>query len=236
METLLTPAVLLVAAFTQGFLGFGFGIIAMGALSMLYDPWIAAGIVNLMGLLLTTWMAVSLRRSILWRVVGRILPFAVCGIAVGLFALERLSAPYLLRVLGLTIVCFALWNLSPWKPGGVPGRRWDAPVGLASGLLTGMFNTGGPPLIAYLYRRPEPPEMLIGTVQALFVFSSLTRLPGAFGLGMITPDVWQAALVSAVFVVSGAWSGRRLGRRFSPARFRHVTWATFGALGVWLAL
>jgi uncharacterized membrane protein YfcA len=234
VEIAATALVLCLAAFTQGFLGFGFGIIAMGALSVLHDPWHAAGVVNITGLLQTAWLAMLLRRSIQWGVVRRILPAAALGVAVGLLALGRLPEAILLRVLGATIVGFSLWNLSRWRPAAEASPRWDAPVGFASGVLTGMFNTGGPPIIAHLYRRPEPPEVLIATVQACFLFSALTRLPGAYAMNMLTPAVWHHAVVSAAFVIAGVWGGRLVGQRLSPERFRGAGWTALGLLGAWI--
>ena len=236
MEIALTLLILSCAAFVQGFLGFGFGIIAMGGLGLLVDPWYAAGVVNLTGILQTGWLAFLLRDRIDWRTVGRILPASVIGIALGLFVLHGLPTDSLLRLLGVTILLLGLWNLTRRPPQRVPSTRWELPVGLASGILTGLFNTGGPPIVAYLYRRPDPPETLIATVQALFLFTALTRLPGAFALGMLTPPVYSAALAGGLFVMAGVWFGRVVGRRLSPDRFRTASWLALSAFGSWLIL
>ncbi|MFQ5513589.1 MAG: sulfite exporter TauE/SafE family protein [Myxococcota bacterium] len=234
MEDLLAPLVLFVAALAQGFLGFGFGIIAMSGLSLLLDPWQAAGIVNLTGLLQTGGLALWLRRKIAWDPLRRILPGAGVGIGVGLALLGQLPGPHLLRLLGVVIVGFALWHLGTRRPRGMPSPRWDLPVGFASGVLTGMFNTGGPPIVAHVYRRPDPPETLIATVQAIFVCSALIRLLVASSLGMLSGAAWRQALAWAVFVLVGVWGGRRLGRRLSAARFRRTSWIALAGIGLWL--
>jgi uncharacterized membrane protein YfcA len=234
VEISVIAAVLCLAAFAQGFLGFGFGIIAMGVLSLIGDPLHAAGVVNIAGLLQTTWLVIVLRRGVLWKVALRIVPGAAAGIVVGLLTLSQLSTPMLLRILGLTILAFSMWNLSRWRPSSDPSPAWDTPVGFVSGGFTGLFNTGGPPIIAHIYRRPDPPETLIGTVQVIFLFSALTRLPGAFSLGMLTPAVWHDAVLSLVFVLGGVWGGRRLGQRLDPERFRRVSWIALALFGVWI--
>ncbi len=235
VEGLLTPLILFVAALVQGFLGFGFGIIAMGGLSLGPGLLYAAGLVNLMGLIQTGTMAAWMRRGVRWPLVRRMVIGSALGVALGLFLLGTLDLRVLQFLLGLLIAAIAAWNLSPWKRAGAPSKHWDLPAGFASGLLNGLFNTGGPPLVAHIYRHPEPPDVLKGTVQMLLLCTVVIRLPGAWLQGLFPAPVLAQAAFGVVPVLLGTLTGIALARRIDPTRFRRASWTALGMLGLWIA-
>lgn len=234
-EFFLLAALLALAAGVQGFLGFGFGMLAMTSLTWSHDLLHAAGVVNLCGLVLTATLAWSLRDHVLWRQVGRIVPAALAGVVVGVTLLSQVDPTWLVRTLGASIIAISLYNLiAPALGEARDSVAVDAGVGLLAGLLSGAFNTGGPPLIAHLYRRHEPPESLRATVQALFLGVGLARLPVAATAGLMTPPVWRDALLAAPAVGIATLVGAALARRVPPERFRRQAWALLGAMGLML--
>jgi uncharacterized membrane protein YfcA len=224
-------AVLLVAALVQGFLGFGFGIIAMSALTLSSDLVHASGIVNLTGILLAVAMLWREGRQVLWPLVLRIALPMMLGLFVGLFALQELDRATLVRLLGVTTVGIAIWNLASPTLRRRESLPLDIGVGMAAGLLSGAFNTGGPPLVLHLYRRPEAPIRLVVTLQAIFLTSGLMRGAMASAQGLIDSAIGFESLVAAPFVAAGALLGARAARRTDPLRFRRAAWLVLGALG-----
>ncbi len=225
-------AILFGAACFQGFLGFGFGILAMSALTLGMDLLHAQGVVNLGGLFVTVGVAWTLRRHLLWQRVWRMLPTIVIGVVLGVTALRTLDTLWMERALGATIVGIAIWNLA--RPSLVARETpfWDAATGLASGVLSGAFNTGGPPLIAHLYRLDATPIAVKATVQVLFVILAGIRAPIAASQGLMGVEILRDTAISAPFIVLGLWLGVRLGHRIDPALFRRASWVALGALGV----
>jgi len=230
---LVYAALMFAAAGTQGFLGFGYGIIVMAWLTLTNDLVHATAVVNLSSLLLVAAVVGRDYRHILWLQLRRIVPAMFVGIAVGLVALGSIERALMVRTLGVVIIAIAAWNL--WGP---PLRRHreslprDMAFGLASGVLSGAFNTGGPPLVIHLYRRPEPPVQLVVTLQAIFVCSGVVRALMATSQGLIGRAAVYDTLWAAPWVVLGALAGRRLGARTDPLRFRRIAWLALGALGV----
>ena len=224
--------ILFVAAVAQGFLGFGYGIVAMGGLGLLLDVQHGSAVVNVTSLVTTTGLALVLRRHVDWRVVLRMMPGVALGILGGVLALGMLDARPLLLMLGVSIVAIAAWNLSTWRPSGHAPPWTDGPVSLVSGLFTGLFNMGAPPLIAHLYRRDDAPDVLRGTIQMLLLTSVSFRLLTAYGNGMLTDAVWRDSATGVIAAVAGAAAGLLLGRRVSAERFRRVSWIALGLLGV----
>lgn len=232
----LLVAILAVAAVVQGFLGFGFGIVAMSGLTLSHDLLHAAGVVNLAGILVSSTVLWRLRAHVLWRPALRMLPAIVVGVGIGVTALRTLDQDVMVRVLGATIVTFSAWNL--WTPRlrHRESARADVALGLLGGCLAGAFNTGGPPLVAHLYRRPDPPEAVKATIQVLFLSMSVLRAPIASAQGLMSGAIVRDALLAAVFVVAGILLGIRLARRLHPDHFRRVSWTVLGALGLALVL
>jgi uncharacterized membrane protein YfcA len=227
--------VLFLAALAQGFLGFGYGILAVGGLSLLQDLEWSASVVNVTGLVTTTGLVLALARHADWRLVLRLAPGIGIGIVAGVYLLGSLDTRPLKLMLGVSITAIAAWNLSTWRPTGHPPAWYDGPVSLVSGVFTGLFNMGAPPLIAHVYRRDETPDALRATVQLTLLISVVVRLGTAFGNGMLTTDVWRASAIGVIASVFGAALGLFLGRRISAARFQRATWCALALFGVGIA-
>jgi hypothetical protein len=205
-------------------------------MSLFADVRHAAGVVNITGLATVAGMALALRRHVDWKTVARTAPGIIVGVWIGLVALDSWDTQRLELGLGVTIVAISLWNLSAWRPlGRAPGWQ-DAPVGVLSGTLTGLFNTGAPPLIAHLYRRDDSPDQLRGTLQALFLVAGLIRLPAAMQQGMITERIWWDSGIGLIAVLAGSGIGLLLGRHLTADKFQRVSWVALGVLGLGIAI
>jgi uncharacterized membrane protein YfcA len=233
-DALLSLAFLLAGSLVQGFFGFGFGIVAMAGLTLSQDLIHASGLVNITGVVVGSWITFELRHQIRRRLVLRMLAPVLLGVFLGVLALGRIERDLMVSILGASIVVVAAWNLvqprlrtreSPWL---------DAAMALLGGLLSGAFNTGGPPLIIHLYRRPEHPEVIKATLQGVLLTMGLSRLPMAAAQGLLSGPIWTEAALMVPFVLGGVASGIALARRVSPDRFRRACWVALGLLGIGL--
>jgi len=208
----------------------------MAVLALSLGVQTASGVVNITGMIQVGWVAWALRQHIRWAYLVRLVPGLLCGLGLGLFTLKNADPTWLVRALGATITGIALWNLGRHRGHGTGSPLWDFAVGFSSGAIGGAFNTGGPPIVAYLYRRPDPPEVLKATVQMTFLTFTVVRLTVATSIGLITPEIVRTALWLAPTIIAGAALGLTLGRCVSPDRFRTVSWSALGVMGVVLAL
>jgi hypothetical protein len=231
-----TVLLVLLASFVAGLFGFGFGIVATAGLSLTMELVHAANVVNLVSPFVTASLFWQLRGHVSWRPVRRIAPWLLAGVALGVLALTSLDARILARALGAVVVAVSLWNLSA-RPLRVP-ETWlsDALAGGLSGLFGGAFNSGGPPLIAYVYSRPGTPAQLKATLQALFLCSTFARMAFASAQGVMERSaLWEAALATP-FALAGQWAGHALSERLPSERFRRLAWLGLLSLGVVLAV
>ncbi|MAE93691.1 MAG: hypothetical protein CL910_03440 [Deltaproteobacteria bacterium] len=231
MPDLATMAILALAGALQGFLGFGFGIVAMTGLTLSHDLLHAAGVVNIVGLTATFGQLLGLHEHVRWKLAARIVPTLLVGVVLGVTALRTFDRQLMVQILGLSTVVLAAWNL--WRPRLSSAERpaVDRLVGLVSGLLGGAFNIGGPPMIAHLYRRPDTPDTLRATLQVLFLCIGSSRAVTATAQGLFDRSMVGDALVSIPLMAVGLYAGFLVSRRVAAERFRIISWAMLGLLG-----
>ena len=227
----LNAAIVLFASFLAGLFGFGFGIVATALLSLALPLAHAANLVNLASPFVTASLFWQLREHVDQRSVLRIAPWLALGVVGGVLALAAIDSRLLVRVLGAFVVAVALWNLIA-KPLRVPESvLGDAIAGGLSGLFGGAFNSGGPPLIAYVYSRPGTPDQLKATLQALFLVSTFARMAFASAHGVMHAGILAEAALATPFAVAGQYFGHALSTRLSGERFRRLSWMGLLALG-----
>jgi uncharacterized membrane protein YfcA len=218
--------------------GFGAGLIAVGTLAVLM-PEIQDVIVLLLliNLPLELWVVLKARRSITWRGVAAICAGIAVGVPLGTRILQHSEPTAILFMLGAVLVAAGLMFLSLPRGGRVRWPSWVAPpVGLISGILAGLFGTGGPPLILYYQCRGIAKTVFRGNLMAIFLLVTFVRVPTYALSGLITaPRLWSALAVMPA-VGLGAWLGNRIHLNVSEASFRRlVSLALVGIGAVLLA-
>lgn len=224
-------ALIALAALVQGATGFGFGMVAMATIPLLIGVKAAAPLVVVFGWLLNTvllarlWDAVSGQR--LWpTVLG-----AMVGTPIGVTVLASADPRQLLLALGVLLVFFAWWL---GRSGAVRERRpaWGVAAGVVGGLMGGAFNTGGPPVVAYVSSKPWPPRVVRATLQGHFLLVGVVQLSLFASAGLLTAEsLWLNLLLLPALVV-GALLGDALSGRLSPERFRLLIRVGLAVLGV----
>ncbi len=219
-------------------LGFGAGLVAVGALALLL-PDLRDGVVLLLlvNLPAELFVVVSSRRDIAWRGVAVLMVGVGVGIPIGAWLLGWGDPRFLLVLLGGVLVIVGFVFLM--SPAGRDRRcpRWIVgPVGLASGLLTGLFGTGGPPLVLYYQFAGVDKAAFRGNLMAVFLLMTLVRVPSYAAMGLITLErLWSSLLVLPA-VIAGAWLGNRLHLRVEETAFRRLVAGALVVLGALLLL
>lgn len=214
-------------------LGFGAGLVAVGALALLF-PDVRDGVVLLLLVNLPTEVFVvwSSWREVNWRGVAVLMVGIAIGIPVGAWFLGRSNPGVLLTALGVVLLVVGTGFLSAPRERTVRWPGWVAgPVGLSSGLLTGLFGTGGPPLVLYYQLSGTDKAAFRGNLMAIFLLMTLVRVPSYAGMGLITAERLWSSLVVLPAVLAGAWLGNRLHLRIEEATFRRLVAGALVVLG-----
>jgi uncharacterized membrane protein YfcA len=219
------------AAFVQTVSGFGFGLIAMALLPTLIELRVAVPLVAVVAIALQASILLRLRRELRPHAVLRLIVGAVAGIPIGLLLLGRVDSAILLRVLGLVTLSYALYALLNFRLPAIADPRWAYPFGFAGGLLGGMFNTGGPPVIIYGSCRRWPPNEFRANLQAFFIVSSCITVAGHALAGNLVPDVLRGLVAALPAIGLGGLAGSLIARHVPPDIFRRVVLLLLALLG-----
>ena len=236
MELLLVLAVIAFATFTHAVTGFGLALVAMPLLVDLIGIRQAAPLVALIGICIQIVMVARYRQRVTWREIRALIIGSVIGIPLGVLLLAVANEALITLLLGVVVTAYALYALL------VPVHRipeMNGPlvaygVGLAGGVLTGAYNSGGPPLVIYGSARRWDPLTFKGNVQAVLVFHSVAAIASHGVAGNLTPPVFEWFLAAIPVLLASTVAGFVLDRFINPRRFHQLVLLLLIALGLWL--
>ncbi len=211
-----------VAAAAQSLTGFGFALVLVPLLSLVWDPRSVVVVSTILNGLLSISITFQLRRHIVPSRVGLLLAGAVVGLPLGLVVLATLD-PALLRVLiGILVVMFGLLiyfgAVSPLKARGWPLIA----TGLLSGILQSSTSMGGPPAVIYLMSQRYNKLAVRSTLLGFFGPLCLLAVVGFALAGMIRRDTLLVSVAMVPATLLGIYVGNAAFRRVSSEMFRAV--------------
>ena len=236
---LASAVVVLLAAVVKGAIGFGFPTLGTPLLALFVDVKTAVVVLILPNIVMDAIQAsrrgdlVTTLRRFAWLVL-----FGAVGTVVGTRLLAVLSARTATLLLGATVVAFVLLNVTRWSPRVPPGTaRWfDAPVGFAAGVIGGVTNVPGTPLVIYFYALGLAKHDFVRAVAVTFVLYKVVQLGAVTWYGLLTwPLLGLSALLTLV-AVGGFRLGLTIQDRLDQATFNRVILVVLGVLGAALVV
>jgi uncharacterized membrane protein YfcA len=238
LEWLLACVVMVVAQLVYVVFGFGSGLIAVGCLALfipgIQDAVVLLLLVNLPAEATVAWQA---RKEVRWKpILGLGIGIAL-GIPVGTLLLRGGDPTLVLTILGWFLIAVGVLFLRLPPGGRVQPPAWAGPpTGVVSGVLTGLFGTGGPPLIVWYHLSAGSKAAFRGSLMTIFMLKTVVRVPSYVIGGLVTaPRLWSAlAVLPAVLV--GAWVGHRLQVKIPEPVFRRLVAGLLAVLGAVLLI
>jgi uncharacterized protein len=237
-ETIALLALIIVLAYTVfGLTGFGSSITAMPLLVQLIPLKMAVPLMLIFDLCSALLMGLKNHRVIDRKELLRIIPFMLAGMTVGVVALVKVPERWLLLVLGAFILAYSAWSLllkhepKPLRAG------WSVPLGMAGGMFTALFGTGGPIYTIYLTRRLDDKAVLRATISALIFVTGISRLVFFSSAGLFNQNslFWLAAILLPCSLL-GLFLGNRLHSRLPAHYVVRAIWVILIAGGASLLL
>jgi len=234
LQYLLTCSILIVAQLVYVLFGFGSGLIAVGALALVFpDIRDVVVLLLLVNLPAEMWVAWKVRSEVRWRPIALLGTGIILGIPAGAIILRKSEPDFILTVLGVFLIVVGFVFLRLPAAGKFSPRSWAAPpTGLISGLLTGLFGTGGPPLIIWYHLCAPNKAAFRGNLMTIFLLMTFIRVPSYAAAGLINPKRLFSMVVVLPAVLLGAWIGNRLHLEVSEAWFRKLVSALLVVLGL----
>jgi hypothetical protein len=235
----LTGVVVLVAAVVKGAIGFGFPTLATPLLALVIDVKSAVALLIVPNIVMDALQARrqgSIRPTL--RRFAALLAFGALGTYVGTRLLVVLSVRTATAALGTVVIAVALINASRWALRVPPAAtRWLDPVaGTVAGVMGGLTNVPGTPLVLYFVALGLPKREFVRAVAVTFLVYKLFQLGTVVWFGLLTTWLFVVSLGLTLVALAGFRMGLAIQDRLDQATFGRVTIGVLGALGVWLVV
>jgi uncharacterized membrane protein YfcA len=227
---ILIAAVIFAASYVQSVTGFAFGIIAMIFLPyfLLYTE------ANLLSSILSTitslFVVLAMYKKINWK--NLIFPL------IGSFIMNYLSVAFmkssknetLILLLGIALFLLSIYffffsdkvKIKPsWYSGLIAGS--------ISGIMSGLFSIGGPPVVIYYMQSEEDTDSYLATISIFFVLSGIVSSGMKIASGFMTPTVLLGLLIGGIGMLIGAFLGKLTRKKAEP---KIIKKAVYGVMAV----
>lgn len=236
MNFALVAGIVFAGVLTQSMIGFGVALVTMPLLITILDPTSAGMLVSLFALPLELIIIRRYRHALTIRPFWRIIAGALIGIPLGVVLLTRLDQAVILHALGVLLIGYALYSLLKLRLPVLHAPEWGFGFGFVSGILSGAYNTGGPPLVIYGTCKNWQPEQFKANLQAMMLVTSAASIISRIAAGHLNALVLANLAVALPMVIAGSAAGFWLSRTINAALFRRAVLIMLLLIGVRLLL
>lgn len=217
----------------QSMTGFGAGVIMMlffeRYLNMLAAPALSSSICT--GLTIALFL--KFRKYVCLKKI--VIPTAVyvfaCTIVISL--VKNMNLNYLQLLFGLFLIAMSIYSGFFAKRISVSANTISASIcALLSGICGGLFGVGGPPLALYFLSATSSKEEYIGTIQAVFMLTSISSLVTRICNNIYTPQLIIYTIIGIIFVNIGKILGLQLLFRFDEKKVCTSVYICIGVSGL----
>ena len=220
------------AAIVRGFSGFGFSLLAITALSLVYTPAEIIPSIFMLELAASINLLPSIWKDIHWKSLGPLTLGCFIATPAGVWLLAHVPpAPMQIALSAFVLVATALlwWGFALKS---MPGKIGSTLAGAASGLSNGAFGIGGPPVILFYFASPAGVVAGRASLTAFFLATDVIGLANQSVHGLVTWDAAWRALTYLPALLAGVWIGARSFKGTNPETFRTVVLALLAVLAV----
>jgi len=220
------------AGLARGFSGFGSALIFVPLASTAVRPLVAVPLLLVVDGITTLGLVAPAARLANRTDVARMALGALMGVPTGVWLLSRLD-PLIIRwsIVAIVILLLALL-MSGWRYRNQPKPPVTIAVGAVSGLLTGIAQIGGPPVIAYWLGGAVSAIVMRANFILYFAISTVLSAVGYVWSGLVTAEVLILAACMAPLYAIGVWLGSRMFGMASELTFRRICYAMIAAAAV----
>ncbi|MDP6776829.1 MAG: sulfite exporter TauE/SafE family protein [Candidatus Latescibacteria bacterium] len=218
-------AVVWVSAALQGITGFGYMMLAVPALILIFPPQVVVPALIMTWIPLGSVQVVQFRRHVDWGILAQLLASSAVALPLGAVILRDTDPATMQRAIGVLLVGLAV--VLQVKP-GPPFRHERAArvgAGLVAGLLASSTSVSGPPLVLLGLKQRWETEAFRSTLPAFFLAIAFLCLPLHWGMDLLGDHSISLAVYGAPGLVLGYLTGVWLRRRVRGRAFR---WAAIG--------
>ena len=224
--------------FIQRVTGFGLGIFVMLFLPFLFTDRVeAAAISTLFSCGVSTFNAIRYRKQIPFKTVLPALLTALVTIPIAVRFAAYVSAGIFDVLLGSVLILLSLYFLFfskriKMKPTVLNGCI----AGTLSGALTGLFSTGGPPIVLYLTGATKEPLVYLAATQFFFSVTGLYATATRAINGILSWELLAYAAIGMLGCMLGNLCGKRVFDKLDAEKLKRVIYVAMVVSGILMLL
>ncbi len=227
----------LLAAFVKGSIGFGFPTLGTPLLSLVIDVRTAVVLLIVPNIAMDGLQFA--RRGASGAVVRRFATLLVAGAAgtlLGTGLLVNLSPRVATGVLGAVILLYVALGAAGVAPRIAPGweRAVSPLVGLVAGVIGGVTNVPGTPLVMYFNALGLAKHEFVTAVAFTFIVYKVVQLGAVVYFGLLTWELVGWSLALTLVGLGGFAVGLRVQDRLDARAFNRAVLGFLALLGLWL--
>jgi uncharacterized membrane protein YfcA len=234
MEYFLLILVTTIGSLIQRVTGFGFAIFAMMFLPYFCFTYGEANALSgMLSLVSTLIISISLFKLVSWK--NLIIPAAACAVT-SYFAVMFMAGQKdtILRImLGSFLILLSVYfmffsskiHIKPTWYGGLA-------AGSLSGILSGLFSMGGPPVVIYFMESEKDIKRYLATIQAYFLITNIINTAIKASAGFVTGNVLLLWCFGAVGMVAGIFIGNKVLCKLDACLIKKMVYGMMAVSGV----
>lgn len=236
ITTIIALVIVFLAAIVRGYSGFGFSLIAITGLAMIYPVASIVPAIFLMEIAATLHMLPGIWKDIHWRSLLPLILGCLIATPLGLYALNYVAADKMQIALSLFVLVAVALMFRDFKLRSVPGPTAAFAAGGAAGFCNGAFGIAGPPVIMFYFSSPAGNAVGRASIAAFFFFTDVIGLAYATPMGLLSMDtLWRAAMFLHA-LLAGVWVGSRSFKAADQEQFRKWMLLLLAAMAVILLI
>ena len=192
----------------------GFGILVVPLMALVLPAKTTVGVMLPMLIFADLFAAGYWRYHAQWKHLFRLIPWALSGIIIAYFIMERIENEQLKPTIGIIVLAmlairfrqnFLKRNTNKTK---VPTHwAFSAVMGLLAGITTMMAHAAGPVMTIYLLSMQMPKKKFVGTTAWFFFMVNWLKVPFSAKLDLITVETLKLDLCLFPLIFLGAVTG-----------------------------
>jgi hypothetical protein len=220
---LLASLIIFIAYMVKGVTGFASSLIAVPLLSLFLDIKFVVPVIATMTFFSGIMLFVMTRQHINKQEFFILIPFVLVGSFLGVQILANFDSIILKKIFAIFVIIFSIrMLLVAHKPSIKKLKKyWAVIAGVIAGILGGMFDTNGPPLVIYLSHKLKKAAFR-ATLTVIFFVDIIFRNILYVSSGITTLDTFKFSLFILPALIIGILAGSKIHINIDEILFKRI--------------
>ena len=232
MDLIFASIIILLASIVQGATSFGFSLLALPLLGLLFELKIVVPTLVVFSLVLNFIILIKLKMKPHLKDIGLLAIFAVVCIPIGVQLLIVVDETKLKLFVSILLIVISLIMISGVKLNIKNKKLSYIITGILSGILNGAVSLSGPPVVVLLANDDKNKNEFRSSLTFLFVLLNIVTIALYLKRGLFeNPELINMFYLLPVMVI-GTYIGIHLGNKIDDSKFKKVVLILLLIMGI----